>query len=395
MNWRRAAILAVVLLAAGVALARWGWPRGPQNDAARLRLLESAFNEFNARRYDRAMALLDRRAAEVAPTALDWMLRARIAEARGLLDEAIDDLKHIPDSDETGSQAWLKRGQTELARNRAEAAEAAFRRALDLNPDQAQAYRELAYLYALQRRKADCDAQFRALAKRIPLTYVHAFAWCQNYCELWDPKEAISILGRFVQTVPSDRLSRLALATCYLTSNQLGLALETLRPLPDSDPHARAIRVKLAMDRGEFEAAQQLADDGPKDHARLNVYRGQLAFLTNAAKAAEYYRIALRQDPEDRDAIHGLGTALRKLGDAQAGHYLDLAARHDKLKRMIQTSVTTLRTDRKLFANLGAVCESLGRLDEARVWYQLAIERDPLDSQSQRALSRVSQKLPK
>jgi hypothetical protein len=86
-----------------------------------------------------------------------------------------------------------------------------------------------------------------------------------------------------------------------------------------------------------------------------------------------------------------LDVALRKLGDPKATEYLDLAARHDKLRRTIQDSVSALQTDLKLFSKLGGICESLSRLEEARIWYQLAIERDPLDTQSQQALSRVEQ----
>ncbi len=389
MRWRLATFLGVLLLAGGGALARWRLLRDSDQEPMRLALLQSALNEFNAKQYNRARALLDRRAAEVAPTSLDWMLRARIAEAQGLFVEAIADLKHIPDSDPIASQAWLKAGQVEVARNRARAAEAAYRRALALNPEQLQAYRELAYLFALQRRKADCDSQFRALAQRIPMGHIMAFAWCQNYCELWDPKEAIPILIRFIAEDPTDRLSRLALASCYETANNLDLAAAALRPLPESDPDARAQRIALAIDRGEIEIAQNLARDGSSDHLRLNVCRGQLALPSDASQAAAYYRSALRQDPEDRDALHGLGVALRKLGDPNATRYLELAALHDKLKRTIQDSVSTLQSDLKLFSKLGGICESLNRLEEARIWYQLAIERDPLDTQSQQALSRV------
>jgi tetratricopeptide (TPR) repeat protein len=389
MRSRWTILLAGVLLAIGGALAGWRWSRGPDKDPTRLSLLRSALSAFDAKEYERATALLDRRAADVAPTPLDWMLRARIAEARGLLAEAIEDLRHIPDSDEIASSAWLKAGQLEVARNRAVAGEAAYRRALALNPNQVQAYRELAYLYALQRRKAECDTEFRALSHHIAMNHLLAFAWCQNYCELWDPKEAIPILGQFVAADPSDRHSRLALANCYLTANDPDLAAETLRQLPDTDPDARALRVRLAIERGETELAQKLVADGPANHVRLDVYRGQLAFPTDAAKAADYYRAALLQDPDDRDALHGLGTALRKQGDAKASEYLDLAAGRDKLKRTIQNSVSTIQTDPKLFAKLGEICESLKRFDEARVWYQLAIQRDPLDTQSQQAMTRI------
>ena len=118
-------------------------------------------------------------------------------------------------------------------------AESAFRRSLALNSDQIQAYRELAYLYAAQRRRDECDAQFRALAQRISLDYVLAFAWCQNYCRVWDPDEACRVLGGFVAFDPEDRLSRLALATNLRLAHRLDEAEAAVSPLLDSDPDAR------------------------------------------------------------------------------------------------------------------------------------------------------------
>ena len=182
----------------------WGWrDRGRSNLARRsdsgpqrLDLLYAAWNEFNAKNYDQAVAILDRRAAKHEPTPLDWMLRARIAESQGRLVEALDHLKHIPGSDPISSQAALKEGQVELARHNARGAEAAFRRSVALNRNQTQSYRELAYLCAVQRRRAECDAHFRALAKQVPLDAVLAFAWSQSYCCVWDPNEALQVLAR-------------------------------------------------------------------------------------------------------------------------------------------------------------------------------------------------------
>ena len=68
-------------------------------DRQRLSLLYDAWNEFNAKRYDRATKILDQRAALVRPVPLDWMLRAQIAEAQGGLTQALEDLRRIPDSD--------------------------------------------------------------------------------------------------------------------------------------------------------------------------------------------------------------------------------------------------------------------------------------------------------
>jgi tetratricopeptide (TPR) repeat protein len=259
---RRRATALVLLLTVFVLVAvatRRGWRREYGQDPNRLGLLYEAWTEFNARRYDAATATLDRRASEVAPTALDWMLRARIAEQEGRLEDALDQLKHIPDSDRIGAQARLKAGQIELARHRARAAEAAYLRSIALDPDQVQPYRELAKLYAMQRRKADCDAQFREIARRMTFDYVLAFAWGQNECQVWDPAEAIPLLSAIVEQDPDDRLSRLALAIDYRLGLQYDQGEVVLRPLGDDDPDARAIRVQLAIDRVDFDAAEKLA----------------------------------------------------------------------------------------------------------------------------------------
>jgi tetratricopeptide (TPR) repeat protein len=358
-------------------------------------LLYQAWSEFDTKRYDAATVTLNRRSSAVATTPLDWMLRARIAEAQGRPAEALDWLKRIPDRDPIGARARLKAGQIEKERGHASAAEAYYRRAVALDPSLIQAQRELAYLYALQRRKADCDAAFRALARLMPLDYVLAFAWCQSFCGIWNPYEVREPLTRFVTEDPSDRWSRLALATSFRLTSEPEEAEKVLRSLPASDPDALGIRARLALERGEVEAAEALSRRGPESHAGLNLMRGEFALRgSDARRAAAYFRAALRSDPDDRDALRGLGLALRKLGDPGADEYLDLASRHDRLRRTIVDSVTTIRTDAHLFYKLGVLCESVNRPEEARAWYHLAIGRDPLDTRAQKALARLVKQTP-
>ena len=264
-----------------------------------------------------------------------------------------------------------------------------------LDPNLIQPHRELAYLYALQRRSAECDAEFRALARLMSLDHVLTFAWCQNFCRIWEPRESRKVLTDFLTEDPDDRASRLALATSFQLTNQLDDAEEVLRPLPDSDPDARALRAEFAIERGETETAEALVREGPADHPRLNVLRGQLALHSGQSRqAVSCFRAALDKDPEDRDAIQGLGLALRRLDDPQAKQYLDLAARRDLLARTIRESVVSINSDPRLFFKLGEMCESLNHREEARAWYRLAISRDPLDTEAQHSLTRVEQAAP-
>jgi tetratricopeptide (TPR) repeat protein len=390
VRWTLAIVVFLILLAAGAVVARRLRPSGSDRDPDRIRLLQTAVTEFAAKRYDQARALLDERASAVTPTSLDWMLRARIAEAQGRLEEALGHLKHIPDSDPNSPQAWLKAGQIELASGHARAAEAAYRHSLALESDQIQCYRELAYLYAVQRRKQDCDAQFRILNRLIRLDYTLAFAWCQNYCWLWDVEGARKVLLQFVAQDPGDRWSRLALATGYALTGHLDTAENVLRPIPNSDPDARSLRAQIALDRGEIEVAEELARDVPPNHVGLNIFNGRLALQRNELrKAASHFRAALEQQPDNRDAAHGLGVALQGLGDPQFKEFLQFALRYDLLKRTIKESVVTIGTDQKIFYKLGEICESLNRREEALVWYRLAIARDPLDVQAQQGLTRL------
>ena len=113
-RWVLALALLTIALGAGTLASRREWrPRSPR-DPLRLELLQAALKEFNAKSYDAASATLDRRAAQVAPTSLDWMLRARIAQAQGRTAEALDDLKHIPDTAPISARSWLLTGQLEL-----------------------------------------------------------------------------------------------------------------------------------------------------------------------------------------------------------------------------------------------------------------------------------------
>jgi tetratricopeptide (TPR) repeat protein len=391
-RWALALVLVLAALFAGAVVAPRQWRHRSGQDTRRLGLLKTAWDEFAGKRYDRATEILDRRALEVAPTSLDWMLRARIAESQGRPAQALDYLKRIPDADSNSAAAWLKAGQIELARGHALAAESAYRHAVTLNPDQIQSYRELAYLSALQRRRAECDAQFRTLNRLMPLDYTMAFAWCQNYCWLWDVDGARKVLLQFVAADPTDRWSRLALATSYELTGDLELAESTLAPIPNSDADARSLRVQTAFDRGEIDVAEMLARDGPDDHAGLNIFRGRAALRKSDGRmAAAHFRAALRQEPDNRDASHGLGVALQSLGDPESKEHLQFAFRYDQLKRLIKESVTTIQTDRKIFYKLGAICESLNLCEQARVWYQLAIGRDPLDAEAHQGLRRLGE----
>jgi tetratricopeptide (TPR) repeat protein len=357
-------------------------------------LVRQAEADLEAQQLDRAEAAV-RQLGRLRPaTAEDWKLRARVATARGRIEEAVAAWTQIPDGHPEAAEARLRTGQLELRRHRVRQAEAAFLRALELNPEVVQAHRELIYIYGMLLRWPALRAQFEALGRKTDLTFDNVFLWCQTRLTTWEPEEQKRVLDQFLEADPDDRQTRLALATTLVQLGRHGDAEAVLGALPGSDPDARAIRTRSALDRGDVPAAVALLAEGPADHPDLARLRGRLALARRqGAEAVRHFRVALAAEPDDRDALSGLGAALRMVGDDAAAEPVLKAARDlDLLSSLVHRAASSAhRNDPRLLHDLGAACAAVGRRPEARAWFRLAILRDPLDRASQRALFRLKE----
>jgi tetratricopeptide (TPR) repeat protein len=391
VRWRRFGV-GLLLVALGVVAASVAALWRPKADPDQL--WNQARVAFEQRRFDQTESLLRQVGRLRDPTPLDWMLRGEVALARNRPKEASADLDGVPDTHPMGPQARLQQGQIELRRGRARMAEQHYLRAVQLDPRLVQAHRELIYIYGMQLRRRELADQFRALAQRSPLSQRDVFIWCLTRGCVWDPPEVVATLERFLKADPTDRWSRLGLAANLRQMRRLEEAAVALGPLPDSDPDARALRAMLALDRNEPAAAQALLADGPTDHAELALLRGRLALSQNDPDTAlRHFRLAEAADPEQRDTVFYLGLALRKVGDeAAAKPYVEKARRFDQLNALVQRASTKDgRDDPHLSLDLGAACEAVHRIPEARAWYRVAIARDPFDADAQKALYRLAQ----
>jgi tetratricopeptide (TPR) repeat protein len=285
--------------------------------------------------------------------------------------------------------ARLRAGQTEIRLGRTRPAEAAFSAALQLLPRAVQPHKELVYIYNIQHRQAELDRELTALLDLNVLEFQLVLHWTKTRNTIWNPSGDLPSLQKFVTADPSDRWSRLALVEALQRLGRLDEAERALAALPSSDPEARTIRVLIAMDRGDFAAAESLLADGPEDPPALARLRGQLALKRHDGPGAlRHFRIALAADPIDRTALSGIGTALRMVGQPEAAKpYLEAADRHDRLWKLVARATTIDgERDRRLPHDLGIACAAAGRYQEARAWLKLAIQRDPLDALGQRTL---------
>jgi tetratricopeptide (TPR) repeat protein len=162
--------------------------------------------------------------------------------------------------------------------------------------------------------------------------------------------------------------------------------------LPQGDADARTLRARLAVDRGDVAAAETLAGAGPAGHPGLAQLRGWLALHHgDSAAAARHFHAALAAEPGHRGALYGLGLALQLAdGPAAARPFLTAAREHDVLNERLERAARDgRRDDREVLLGLGAACEAVGRLPQARAWYRLVIARDPLDTEARHALFRL------
>jgi tetratricopeptide (TPR) repeat protein len=312
--------------------------------------------------------------------------------ARNRTEEALADLSRVPDAHRMGAQARLLAGQLELRRDRARVAEEAFRAALRIDPALLQAHRELIYIYGVQLRRAELNAEFLALSRLTDLTFKNVFDWCLLRNNSWEPDEAVAYLTRFVAADPKDRWSRLALAENYLRLGMWDDAESTVAGLEQQDPQVLVIRIRVALDTQNEPQATRLLALGRSDDPELARFRGRLALWRRDASAAlREFRVAYAADPENRDTIYGLLNALVMVGDQEAAQPLrQVAGKLDRLNALIQRAGTTQgRKDPNLLRQLGAASEAMHRNAEARAWYKLAIARNPLDTEAQQALFRL------
>jgi predicted Zn-dependent protease len=383
--------VALGVISAAASLVVWVWLVSDPD-----RWFRRARADLLAGHPGRASAALERLERLRAPTPFDRLLRAEVDEALRRPDDALAELAAIGDAHPLAPVARLLSGQIEMKRGRLRPAEAAFLAAAALEPNSVKPHRELVYLYNLQHRQADLDAQLHALSELGTLEYGYLVHWTKTRNVVWNPARDCEDLARFLEADPGDRRSRLALAEGLRQMNRLDEAAGVLAPLPDSDSEARVLRAMLALDRGDLEALDRLLAASPDDDPNLARVRGQLALKRGDASAAvRYFRLAHAADPSDRVALFGLGSALARSADpAAAEPYLAAARRHDAVTPLITRASTDLGAkDPELPARLGAACEAAGRLYEARAWYKMAIARDPLDRGSQQAVFRLGREI--
>jgi tetratricopeptide (TPR) repeat protein len=320
------------------------------------------------------------------------MLRAQLSSAEGRDDVALAAIRLIPDDHPLGAQAHYLGGRIERAHHRIRLAEHQYRAALKLDPRLLAAHRELIYIYGMQLRRRELDAQFKALQGLTQLNHHDLFTWGLTHFTTWGPDSA-GDLESFIEADPLDRHSRLALATMLFDQPSMESRVErVLEPLPATDSEAAALRIEMRLNSGRIDEALSLLKNTSGNDPHLARLRGRVALLKGDLPAAiRFFEDALSEEPYDRVSLSELGKALLIKGDqAAAKRYMDRVKRLDDVYKLLnRVSKSDQENEAPDLLELGRSCEAAGLRDEARGWYTLAITRNPLDAEAQGALGRL------
>jgi tetratricopeptide (TPR) repeat protein len=369
----------------------WGCSRDDPDD-----LSYSARIDFAAGRLAQAEADFARLARIRPLSASELLLRSQVASDRGRLDEALTMLANPPGPTRGPDAARIacRRGQLELQRYRFRASEAELKRALTLDPGLVEARRCLILLYAQQGRSPEVAALSPALLTVQAPDFLDLYFATLARPQPTGRAEQAEELERAVQADPDDRASRLALADCLRRLGRLDQAKSHLDRLPATDPEARAVRVLVALDRGDSLRAQALlgADSPGDDPPALARLRGQLALARDdAAAAVRHFRAALKAAPDDREAHFGLAQSFRLAGQPEAARpHAEMVRAQDRLESLVKGArPPDRRNDPATLQAIAEACLARNRRAEARAWYRLALSHDPDNDHVKSALSRL------
>ena len=285
----------------------------------------------------------------------------------------------------------------ERRRQRLRYAEAAYRKAIDLDPAMIPARKELIYILGMQSRRRELDAAFKALGRYTPLTRYDLYIWCLTHFVNWGPDSAED-LQPFLTADPEDRQTRLAIAALLLASpgRRPASTRSSGRCRPD-DPEVLALLIEKELNRGRIDEATRMIAGTNADDPRLARLRARIALRRGDRDAAvRHFRQALSDEPYDRVSNSELGKALLLQGDrAEAQTYLDRAHQLDEVYNLVtRIGKPNQELQDPDLNRLGRACEAAGLIGEARGWYMLAIGQNAMDPEAQQGLHRLRQSAP-
>lgn len=340
---------------------------------------------------------------------------ARLLLARSLLHgeqprprEALDAIGGIGDVEPAmRAEILLVEGEALAQLQRLDEAEAAWLRALEVDPEVAEVGWHLLSIYYIQGRRDEAQR----LALRLYLIEPDPDDRVNYLVELarWDveppaPGSILAIFEPIVSENPSDRRSSAALGLALISEGRIDEGLSHLRRVADANPDDPSILDPLLEGLAAAGLTDELAEalgrlpEALRDDPRFARYRGRVAQGRGDWEAAiEAYRRALDDSPGDLEISYRLQQILR-LADrpAEAEALAEFVASADEAEEQLRALYLEVaarsdlgsRPNPELYRRFAELRMRMGRRDEALAWYRLVLEAEPNDAEARDTLTR-------
>ena len=398
-RWRGWLGLALVGSAIGLGAWHYGHPGGDDRQAI--------FEALEQRRWDEAETLLSRWVQRHPKDGRAWV---DLATVRGLLgheDAAREALARVGDDDPARGRALLMLGDLATRRHDREAAEGAFRAAIDRDSGAIEPRNRLVAMLLIQHR---VDEATILLWELYDLTGDPRHLLTLTGLELEDRhREQLRDLGGererlrtelepYLERDPDDPWLRRARGLIRFLQGMPNEALPDLdyaaRRL-ENDPEGRLAMVECRLDLGRASEAEAMLGElpeSPVDQGRWWLLRGRInEDLGDVDGAIDCWRSAIDADPGLRPANYRLGQALSRLGKVEEAKAIledaeAIRERTEALKLAVHAQLERI-ADAESCLSLSRLCLESGLEAQARGWLGQAIRLDPLNREGQAGLA--------
>jgi tetratricopeptide (TPR) repeat protein len=382
---RLARILLVSLCLAWPARMGWEWLRRPSE----ARLLQLAIRLADSGDRRAAAALLDELLQQNPKQSYALLLRGQLARECGDAVAAGRFWRRVPDHPPVlAAKARFLEGILLLDAARARNAEAAFSKAVELDPAITEPHEGLLRIYALQLRAADIRHELLALRRSRRWSLPELYQLVNSTGEAVNREEAIPQLEKFTAADPDDLHSLVSLGRYYSWDDRPAEAVAALRRTlarrPD-DPSIRAFLAEALLKQSDHAGARDTLRGAParrdSPQALWRSYGLCLAADGQWRAAALCLRRAVEMYPNDRPTVIQLAQALERTGD------VDEATRvSHRAQQLVQLKAALFRfvqaSDNRPDVALSALRQvretllQLGRFDEAVPFFEHVLAVD-------------------
>jgi tetratricopeptide (TPR) repeat protein len=277
------------------------------------------------------------------------------------LDEAKELCQQAISIEESSAEAWLNLGLIEREESDLSAAAESFKRAIDINPEYAEAHQNLKQVLSNMSHN-DFES-----AERVFLSGLNSF-------EKGDYPTAEKCFRESLEKMPNEASILTNLSATLIKLNKFDEAREfCLKAISIDEGSAKSWLTLGLVDKelSDFSSAaeniKRAIEKDPDYSEAYNIFGLILNEQSDYAGAVEKFRYAIDLNPDYADAYNNLGLALQNL------------EQYDDASASFRQALSLNPDSAGVHRNIGVVMILLGKIDEAKSWLVKAIELAPDD----------------